>query len=172
MNTKKTRKKKKKIINGLKNEVSSLKERIDLLEKKSDDSEQYSRRNCLLVHGVEEQEQENTDNIVLSVIKEHLDIELLVKDLDRSHRIGKRNSNSECRLTIVKFISYNNRRKIFNNKKRLKGTGVSIGESLTAERMRQLKIVRDQFGFKDVWSIDGRIMYKDSTSTKAKLFYG
>ena len=55
---------------------------IDLLEKKSDDSEQYSRRNCLLVHGVEEKEQENTDNIVLNVMKEHLDIELSVKDLD------------------------------------------------------------------------------------------
>ena len=67
----KDRKEKEKIINGLQNEVSFLKERIDLLEKKSDDSEQYSRRNCLLVHGVEEQEQENTGNIVLNVIKEH-----------------------------------------------------------------------------------------------------
>ena len=51
-------------------------------------------------------------------------------------------------------------------------TGVSITTSLIAGRMRQLKIVRDQFGFKDVWSTDGRIMYKDSTSTKSKLFYG
>ena len=37
--------KEKKIINGLQNEVRSLKERIDLLPRKSDDSEQYSRRN-------------------------------------------------------------------------------------------------------------------------------
>ena len=28
------------------------------------------------MHGVKEQEQENTDNIVLNVLKEHLDIEL------------------------------------------------------------------------------------------------
>ena len=35
----KGRKEKEKIINGLQNDVSSLKERIDLLEKKSDDSE-------------------------------------------------------------------------------------------------------------------------------------
>ena len=124
------------------------------------------------MHGVEEQEQENTDNIVLNVIKEHLDIELSVKDLDRSHRIGKRNSNSKRRPIMVKFISYNNRREIFNNKKRIKGTSVSIAESLTAERMQQLKIVGDQFGFKDVWSIDRRIMYEDSIGTKPKLFYG
>ena len=57
-------------------------------------------------------------------------------------------------------------------KKKLKGTGVSVTESLTAERMQQLKTARDQFDFKGVWSIDGRIMYKDSTSTIPKLFYG
>ena len=48
---------------------SSLKERIDLLEKKSDNSEQNPLRECLLVHKVEEQEQENADKIVFSVIK-------------------------------------------------------------------------------------------------------
>ena len=116
----KDRKENEKIINRLQSEVSSLKERIDLLEKKSDDSEQYSCRNCLLVHGVEEQEQENTNNIVLNVIKEHLDIELLVKDLDRSHRIGKSNSKSKRRPIIVKFISYNDGREISKNKKTIK----------------------------------------------------
>ena len=77
----------KKIISGLQNEVSSLKERINLLEKKFDNSEQHSSRNCWLVHGVEEQEQENTDNVALNVIKEYLDTELSLKDLDRSYRL-------------------------------------------------------------------------------------
>ena len=36
----------------------------------------------------------NTDNIVLNVTKEHLDMELPVKDLDNSHRIGKSNSKN------------------------------------------------------------------------------
>ena len=124
------------------------------------------------MHGIEEQEQGNTDNIVLNVIKEHLDIELSVKDFGRSHKIGKSNSKSKRRPIIVKFISYNDRRAIFSNKKQLKGTGISITESLTAEKMRQLKSARDQFGFNNVWSIDERIMYKDSTTTKPKLFYG
>ena len=84
------------------------------------------------MHGVEEQEQENTDDIVLNGMKEHLDIELLVKYLDRSHRIGKSNSKSKPRAIVVKFISYNDRREIFNNKKQLKATGVSITENITA----------------------------------------
>ena len=103
------------------------------------------------MHGVEEQEQEYNDNIILNVIKKHLDIELSVKDLDRSHRIGKSNSKSKHRPIIVKFISYNDHREIFNNKKQLKGTSAFITESLTTERMRQLKIARNLFGFKGVW---------------------
>ena len=92
--------------------------------------------------------------IVLNVIKEHLDIELSVKDLDRSRGIGRSNSKSKSRPIIVNFISYNDGREIFNNKIRLDAiTGVPITESLTADKM-------------------GRIMYKDSTSTKPKLFYG
>ena len=88
------RKEKEKIIKGLQNEVISSKERTDLFEKKSDDSEQCSRRICLLVQRVEEQEQENTANIILNVIKGHLEIKMLVQDLDRSHRIGKSNSKT------------------------------------------------------------------------------
>ena len=84
------------------------------------------------MHGVEEQEQKNTDNIVFNVIKEHLNMELSVKDLDWSHRIGKSNSKNKSKSIIVKFICYNDRREIFNNKKQLKGAGVSITESLTA----------------------------------------
>lgn len=60
-------------------------------------------------HGVEEQEQENTDDIVLNIIKEHLDLDLTVKDLGRSHRIGKKNYKSKQRTIIVKFISCNDR---------------------------------------------------------------
>ena len=59
--------KRKKIVNWWQNKVSSLKEKIDLLEKKSDNCEQFSQKNCLLVHGDEKQEQGNTDNIVLNI---------------------------------------------------------------------------------------------------------
>lgn len=84
------------------------------------------------MHGVEEQEQKNTDNIVFNVIKEHLNMELSVKDLDWSHRIGQSNSKNKSKSIIVKFICYIDCREIFNNKKQLKGAGVSITESLTA----------------------------------------
>ena len=67
------------IVNSLHCEVSFLKERI-VLEK----SEQCSHRNCFRVHGIEEQEQENADNIILNVSKDHLEMEFSFKDFDRS----------------------------------------------------------------------------------------
>ena len=70
-------------------------------------------------------------------------MELSAKDFDRSHRIGKSNSKNKLRPIVVKFIFYNDRREICNNKKWLKGTGVSITESLTPGRMLQLKNARD-----------------------------
>ena len=66
----KDRKEKEKIIKGLKQEVSSLKERIEELENIGDDHEQYSRRNCLLLHGIEEEKDEVNDDKVISVLQE------------------------------------------------------------------------------------------------------
>ena len=50
----KERKEKDKLINSLQIEVSSLKVEVKNLEKKTDDQEQYSRRRCLLIHGLNE----------------------------------------------------------------------------------------------------------------------
>ena len=71
--------------------------------------------------------------------------------------------NSFVTMTAEKFLII---------KKQLKSTGLLITENPIAGRMWQLKNARDQFGFNNVWSIDGRIMYRDTTSTKTKLFYG
>ena len=45
-------------------------------------------------------------------------------------------------------------------------------ESLTACRMEELSKARNEHGFKNVWTIDGTILFKENGSNKAKLFYG
>ena len=49
------RAKKDKTIEDLESEVDSLSTKIEKLEKLQDQQEQYSRRNCLLVHGIAEE---------------------------------------------------------------------------------------------------------------------
>ena len=48
------------------------------------------------------------------------------------------------------------------NKKCLKGKGKSITENLTAFRMHKLKNARHEHCFFHVWTVDGKIMFKNS----------
>ena len=77
------RKEKYELINSLQIEVSSLKVEVKNPEKKADDQEQYSRRNCLLI-----QKTEDTGEMVLDVINNKLKIEMPQISIDRSHRWG------------------------------------------------------------------------------------
>ena len=52
--------------------------------------EQYSRRNCILIHGLKEEKNESTDDRVLKLFREELNEDVLLADLDRTHRIGKK----------------------------------------------------------------------------------
>ena len=58
------------------------------------------------------------------------------------------------------------------NKKYLKCKGKSITERLTAFRMQKLKNARDEHGFLNIWTVDGKIMFKNSDNGKPNVYYG
>ena len=128
-----------------------------------DRQEQYSRRNCLLVHGMAEEIVEDTDEKIINTLQQSMDETIKPEDIDRSHRLGKPKSskNAKPRPIIIKFVRYNTRNRIHRNKKKLKGTGISVTESLTAERINILEKAREEHTFNNVWSQDGRIMFFD-----------
>ena len=95
------RKEKDELINSLQIEVSSLKVEVKNLEKKADDQEQYSRRNCLLIHGLTETKTEDTDEMVLDVINNKLNIEMSQISIDRSHRLEKRKGPGQKPRAII-----------------------------------------------------------------------
>ena len=154
--------------------MSDLNTSVKNLENQLDHQEQYSRRNCILIHDITETQNENTDDISLRTINEHLELELTEKELDHTHRIGNpKSGNKRPRPIIVKFARYNTRRKVFLNKKRLKNTGISITESLTKHSMEFLKKARNEFGFNNLWTVDGRISYYDEVANYvASYVYG
>ena len=127
-----------------------------------DEMEQYSRRNCLVLHGISEAPNENTDRLFIDTVSSKLNITLNTGDLDRSHRIGSKNhSAGRPRAIIVKFARYNTRAAVYRAKKLLKNTKIMITESLTAQRMSVLKTAKNQFGPRNVWSSDGEILTKN-----------
>ena len=89
-----------------------------------DRQEQYLRRNCLLVHRIVQETVEDKDERII----------IKPDDIDGSNSLDKCKSSksAKSRPIIVKFVRYNTRNRIYRNKKKLKGTGISVVESLTA----------------------------------------
>ena len=164
------RKRKDEMINSLEENVLGLTEKVDKLSSLVDRQEQYSGRNCILIHDVKENQNEDTDEVVVNKLKSEMDLEISPRDIDRTHRIGVL-SKGKNRPTIVKFVRYMDRRSVFTNKKRLKGRNISITESLTKIRMSALKEARNKFWYNSVLTADGKIMYKDESDTKAKVYF-
>ena len=63
-------------------------EKVDKLSSLADRQEQYSRRNCILIHGVKENQNEDTDEVVVNKIKSERDLDISPRDIDRTNAIG------------------------------------------------------------------------------------
>ena len=170
-----------------------LSSHITDLEVKIDNLEQYSRRNCLILTGCQknqaksqldthdrelnthdrdvieqkDQEEENTDEIVLDVFRNIMGMRISIDEVERTHRLGRKaniNSTTEDRLPksgrpiIVKFSTYSKQQEIFSNKKKLKGSGLVLTENLTKTRMHLLTKAREIVGVKNCWTVDGIIV--------------
>ena len=92
-------------------------------------------------------------------------------DIEHTHRVGKPKQNKRNpRPIIIKFVRYSCRWRIFLNEIKIENTGLSITENLTAKRMEMLHKAKERFGFKNVWTLDGRIYYLTEGSTKPQIF--
>ena len=114
---------------------------------------------------------EDINEMVLDVINNKPYIEMSQISIDRKYRLGKRKDpGQKSRAIILKFTRYKNRHHVFTNKKLLKGSGISIKESLTLKTVEHLKKAREQHGFANVWTLDGKIMFKVNDGNP-KVYY-
>ena len=123
---------------------------------------------------LEENRNEDTDTLSINIINQHLGLDIQPFDIDRMHRISNKNKEAGKKgwATITTFTRYNTRKKVFMNKKKFKGTNISVTESLTSLWMTKLKDARDEYGFNKIWTSDGRIMVIEEESAKPKVIYG
>ena len=63
-------------------------EKVDKLSSLVDRQDQYSRRNCILIRGIKENLNEDTDEVVVNKIKSEMELEISPGDIYRTHRIG------------------------------------------------------------------------------------
>ena len=100
--------------------IKSLEKKVALLEKenkrldsKSDANQMYSRSN-LIIHGIAETRDENTNALVINFLKSELNLPLTERDLDQSHRLRNSDeSQKRPRPIIIKFLRHNNKQLIY-----------------------------------------------------------
>ena len=132
--------------------IKTLEERVDILEgdikylrnqdqlkdRKIDDQEQYSRRQCLRIKGFEVNENESTkdcEKIVKDYIK-NLKVDIEDREYDRIHRIGKiqNNNGKSVQSIIVKFKGFQSRTDVYRARSKNKDSKVKIRLDLTHRR--------------------------------------
>ena len=71
-----------------------------------DRQEQYSRRNCFLIHGIVEETVQDTDKKIINTLQQSMGETIKSQDIDRSHWLGKPKSskNAKSHPMIVKFV--------------------------------------------------------------------
>ena len=88
------------------------------------------------------------NELCIKAINEHLDLDINDRDIDRTHHIeNPRNTDEKPRPIIIKLARYNDRKKIFDSKKKLKVKKIAITESLMITRMKKLNEVRERYNF-------------------------
>lgn len=136
-------------------------EKIKQNEKQMEEMEQYSRRNCIVIHGLKDETEEtiieDTDATAINFFKNHLNIAVNKVDIDRTHRLPSRN-----KPLIVKFVRHNLKSKVFAAKKNLRGKPIYLTESLTKSRLNCVRLLKENKDNKTIfsyWSWDGKLFY-------------
>ena len=106
-------------IEELGERVSFQENTINQLLIKCEYNEQYSRRNCLRIHGIESTKNEKID--VWKKVKEcyeSVQVPFAHEDIDRAHRIGmeytEKTSGKKVKSIIVKFNSWSARKQFYD----------------------------------------------------------
>lgn len=154
------------VIQPLKQDIIQLEDKITETDMRTDDLEQYGRRHSLRISGIPESHKEHTDMLICEFLKNELNIEINMGNIDRSHRVGQKKPNLN-RPIAVRFINYRLKEHVYANRMYLK-KGYYINESLSKGRSslfykaRQLK---KQKLILDTWTRDGNIFVKTLDST-------
>ena len=101
--------------------ITALEARVENLESKIDQQEQYSRRNSLRVSGIPEETDEVIMPKVINLLNTELKLQIPVEpqEIDRLHRVGKPKQSSP-HAVLIKFARYTTRARVYKNRFQLK----------------------------------------------------
>lgn len=153
--------------NALLERVAKLEEKQEQTAYDVDEVESYSRRSCLIVHGLKPQQGKSDEETFLSLCDNKFSAAAISSDhIAKIHRLrkGQNSDSSKPDVLVVKFAKDRYRDLIFKSKKNLKESGTTITEMLTAKRSALLKSCLEKIpGGRDqraIWTDNGKILVK------------
>ena len=119
----------------------------NLLKKKADDLETYSRRSCIHVNGLQKDDHENNDNLRKPVVenissKTRISKDNIKRSIDKLHRTGKYDQTTKTQPVNVKFMSHSFKEQVYFKQKTIKNSdsNIRITPSLTHHRLELLNL--------------------------------
>eukprot|EP00112_Aurelia_sp_Birch-Aquarium-sp1_P023539 Seg705.9 transcript_id=Seg705.9/GoldUCD/mRNA.D3Y31 product="hypothetical protein" protein_id=Seg705.9/GoldUCD/D3Y31 len=175
-------------ISQLEDKVAVLEHHIMHLEKQNDDNEQYQRRLCLRIHGIDllQTKAESGEDCLKKFKQVFRELKVSIPDavIDRAHRIGpsKKVNGKDTRQMIVRMTTWRHRTMIYRARKNSQKYKVRL--DLKKKRMdllnkanELLKGSENSFAFCDVncrscLFDDGNYKYFDNLKEFEKLLNG
>ncbi|XP_041376613.1 uncharacterized protein LOC121389063 [Gigantopelta aegis] len=126
------------VRNGF-DEVNSLRGDCNELHDCVLDLQTRSMRDNLIFNGIEEKDDEETEEILQTFLKDKMKIESSI-NFDRVHRLGRKSTNStRPRPIVAKFERYKDRENVRRSSKVLKGTNFGVSEQFPYEIVQRRK---------------------------------
>ena len=172
----------KKTMTQLREDNKNLQQKLAQEEKESkrlrmtlNDQEQHGRGWNVRVYGVKEVQGGKGSEAVADCVKKCVDIfsnkigvSVSEKDIEIAHRTGKQNRDRP-RPIIVRFFSRQVRSNVLSSRRKLKQTGISVGEDLTQANYRLMNIAKQHSASLTTWSSNGKILAKLKTGEIVKV---
>lgn len=150
--------------------VSGLNAQMKLVHQLLDDSEMRARAKVLLVHGLVESRDEDISDKLLTMFKDKLHLHNISSQvLVSCHRLGSNIITGKPRPVLIRFLDHHTRRNVWEAKKMLKGTGLTVTEFLTASRHAVFLEARKSLGVKGCWTNGGKIVVVCPDGSRRKI---
>lgn len=148
----------------LRTQLSSLTQLVDNLDNQG-------RRKFLLFRGVPENAGESPAKAIEEIVVSKLKIVSFSteSDVTSCYRLGKQQGDKK-RPILVRFANTGIRSQIWQSKKELKGSDISVAEFLTPLRRQIFNEARARCGVHNSWTNDGNVYIKLKGGDTRRLF--
>ena len=148
----------------LRGQVEQSRKEVSGLRTAHNDLEQHGRSWNVRVYGIREEKagEETTQKCIqkcLKVFSEQVGVSVTERDVEVAHRSGKP-GGPRPRPILLRFLSRRKRGEVLADRRKLKNSGVSVGEDLTSANYSLLQRASKHSATLAAWSSNGKVIVK------------